>query len=373
MVIVRETDRSEREADLHRGDQRQAMGTGVVTGFAGHAVYMTRRGGPDVLEVRERHVPLPGPGEVVVEIRATGVAYGDQKSREGLKPGMHFPSIPGYDGAGVVVAVGAGVIEPVVGTHVAVWTGGSGGNASHVTVPSWAAVGYPAEMSSETVASMILTYLTAYQLLNRAVPVPEGATILVHPAAGTVGTALLQLGALRGLRMFGTASASKAHLVSQAGAEPINYRTEDYARRIRTDGPEGIDAIFDGIGGNSWRKDLPLLRAGGHLAVYGFTEGVRNGRRNLAGLLRGAIRAPRPSYLTYYLRGVGVTGYRVDETIAAHHDWYAEDMSALIQLLRNGAITPIIHKTFPFREAAEAHRELASGSAGGKILLLPAS
>jgi hypothetical protein len=158
----------------------------------GRAVYAARRGGPDVLEVRERHVPTAGPNEVIVEIRAAGVAFGDLLLREGLRPEVRLPAVPGYDAAGVVITIGTEVTDVAVGAHVAVWTGGSGGYATHIAVPAWATVEHPAELRPELVASVVLNYLTAYQLLNRAAPVPDGATILVHPASGGVGSALVQ-------------------------------------------------------------------------------------------------------------------------------------------------------------------------------------
>lgn len=272
---------------------------------------------------------------------------GDQLLREGLQPEVRLPAIPGYDAVGVVVATGTGVVDVSVGAHVAVWTGGSGGYATHITVPAWDVVEYPAELRPDVVASSILNYLTAYQLLIRAAPVADGTTILVHPAGGGVGSALLQLGALRGLRMFGTASAARARLIADLGAEPIDYRTQDVAERVRAEAPDGIDAIFDGIGGSSWGKELSLLRPGGHLALYGVTEGIQNGRRSLPALLASAIRAPRTSYLTYFTRRVGVTGYRIDATIGAHLDWYRTDLQALLRLVQDGRLTPAIHRTFP--------------------------
>lgn len=340
-------------------------------GASGRAVFVRTTGGPDVLEVGTHPIAAPRRHEVMVEIRAAGVAFGDQLLREGLVPGARLPAIPGYDAAGVVVAVGSEVTDLTVGAPVAVWTGGRGGYATHITVPAWAAVAYPADLDPQVVASMILNYLTAYQLLTRAVPVADGATILVHPAAGGVGSALLELGALRGLRMFGTASAAKAQAVSRYGAEPIDYRKQDYAAYLRRAAPAGIDAIFDGIGGGSWRKDVSLLRPGGHLAIYGVTEGLTHGRRSLRGLLSSVVRAPRTSYLTYLRNSVGVTGFRIDAVLAAHPTWYREDLSVLLQLLQDGQITPPLQRSFPLEQAAQAHRELGSGRVSGKIVLLP--
>ncbi len=371
MTIRHEADAPQTNAGLRPELQSDPTTGGTRAGYAGRAVFVSRRGGPNVLEVRDHYVPAPGPDEVVVEIRAAGVAFGDLLLREGLHPGVKLPSIPGYDAAGVVLAVGASVTNVSVGAPVAVWTGGRGGYAAHVLAPAWAVVEYPAELRPEVVASLILNYLTAYQMLTRSAPVARGGTILVHPAAGGVGLALLQLGALRGLRMFGTASTSKTHLLAQAGAEPIDYRTQDYAQRIRTEAPTGIDAIYDGVGGGDWKKDLSLLRPGGLLVAYGLSAGFKNGRRNVPRLVSSVLRTPRTSYLTYFTKSIGVVGYGSGAFVSAHPDWYREDISALLGLLHDGKIVPLVHQTFPLEQAAQAHREMGAGRAIGKILLTP--
>jgi len=341
-------------------------------GFPGRAVFATRWGGPAVLQIGEHHIPAPGADEVVVAVRAAGVAFGDIMLREGLRRELRPPTIPGYDAAGVVVAVGTNVTDVQPGDSVAVKTrGDTGGYATHVLAPRWAVLPYPAQLDPALVTSLVLNYLTAFQLLTRAAPIADGSTILVHSAAGGVGSALLQLGALRGLRMFGTASAGKAGFVAAHGGIPIDYRGEDYARRVRAEAPDGIDAVFDGLGGNSWRRALPLLRPGGHLVIYGAAAGFKDGRRNLPGLLSALVRAPRTSYLTYFQRGVGVTGYNSSAIVPAHPDWYRQDLSQLIGLLADGAIAPAIHRVFPLADAATAQEELGTGRVTGKIVLRP--
>lgn len=341
-------------------------------GFPGRAVFATRWGGPAVLRVGEHHVRAPGADEVVVAVRAAGVAFGDIMLREGLRRDLRPPTIPGYDAAGIVAAVGANVTEMQPGDSVAAKTPGStGGYATHVLAPSWAVVPHPAQLDPAAITSLVLNYVTALQLLTRAVALADGATILVHSAAGGVGSALLQLGALRGMRMFGTASAGKADFVAAQGGIPIDYRAEDYARRVRAVAPAGLDAVFDGLGGDSWRGALPLLRPGGHLVIYGASAGFKNGRRSVPGLLRAVLRAPRTSYLTYFQRGVGVTGYNSDAIIPARPDWFRHDLARLIGLLADGAIAPAIHRTFPLANAAAAQEELGTGRATGKIVLRP--
>jgi len=340
-------------------------------GFAGRAVFATRWGGPDVLRVGARRVGPPAPDQIVVEVAAAGVAFGDLLLREGLRREPRPPAIPGYDAAGVVRAVGSDVHDLREGDSVAVRTGGSRGYATHVVAPRIAAVHYPTGLAAAAVTSLVLNYVTALQMLTRSAALADGATILVHSAAGGVGSALLELGALRGMTMFGTASAAKSDVVEQLGGIPIDYRGEDYARRVRAEAPDGIDAVFDALGPASWKGALPLLRPGGHLVVYGVSSAFKNGRRNLPGLLGGLLRAPRTSYLTYVLKGIGVSGYNSDKVIPAHPDWFTQDLSYLIGLLADGKIAPRIHRTFALDDAGEAHKELGAGRATGKIVLTP--
>lgn len=181
----------------------------------------------------------------------------------------------------------------------------------------------------------------------------------------------MQLGALRGLRMFGTSSAGKAAQVAAMGATPIDYRTDDFATRLRTEAPGGIDAIFDGLGPTSWRSGYPLLRSGGVLVPYGLTSSFPDGRRSILRLIGMLARMPRTGYLDYFSQGVGVVGYSSGRMATEHRDWYRQDLGDLLDLLADGKIAPVIHRTYPLEEAAAAHEELGRGRATGKIVLLP--
>jgi len=355
---------------IHPTPRPESSSTGASS-FAGQAVRVTRWGGPDVLRIAERQVGPPDADQIVVEVEAAGVAFGDILLREGLRRELRPPVIPGYDAAGVIRAVGSDVHDLREGDSVAVRTGGTGGYATHVVVPRTAAVRYPAALAATSVTALILNYLTALQMLTRSVALADGATILVHSAAGGVGSALLELGALRGMTMFGTASAAKADFVTQFGGIPIDYRAEDYAKKVRTHAPDGIDAVFDALGPASWKSALPLLRPGGHLVVYGVSSASKNGRRNIPGLLNGLLRAPRTSYLTYFLKGIGVSGYASDKVIPAHPDWFRQDLDHLIQLLAEGKIAPRIHRTYALKDVGEAQQELGAGRVTGKIVLTP--
>jgi NADPH2:quinone reductase len=341
-------------------------------GFPGHAVFVTRRGGPEVLRLAERTVSVPGPDEIVVKVRAAGVAPGDVVLREGLRGDVPAPTIPGYDAAGLVIATGTNVADVHLGDHVAVRTvDGTGGYATHVRAPSEGAAVYPAHLPPESVTSLVLDYMTALQLLTRAAPIAGGSTILVHAAAGGIGTALLQLGKLRGLRMFGAASAGNASLVESHGATPIDDRNEEYLERVRAEYPDGFDAVFDGAGGPAWKHGLGLLRPGGHLVLYGMSSGFTSGRRDLLGIPSGVTRAPRTSYFKYISKSLGGTGTSSSILIPSRHDWFQHDLAHLIGLLDDGKIAPAVQEMFPLESARDAHHALGTGRVTGKLVLIP--
>jgi NADPH:quinone reductase-like Zn-dependent oxidoreductase len=335
-------------------------------------VFVTRRGGPEVLRLAERTVAAPGPDEIVVKVRAAGVAPGDVVLREGVCRDLPTPTIPGYDAAGLVIATGTNVADVQLGDHVAVRTvDGTGGYATHVLAPSWGAAVYPAHLPPESVTSLVLDYVTALQLLTRTAPIAEGSTILVHSAAGGVGNALLQLGALRGLRMFGAASGGNRSIVEAHGATPVDDRNETYLQRVRAECPDGIDAVFDAVGGANWKHGLSLLRPGGHLVLYGMSSGFKNRHRELLGIPSRVTRAPRTRYFKYISKSLGATGSTSSILIPSRHDWYRHDLAHLIGLLDEGKIAPAVQEMFPLESAADAHHALGAGRVTGKLVLIP--
>src|SRR5437763_940361 len=203
-------------------------------------------GGPEVLRVVEEDDPRPGPGEVRVKVLAAGVSYTDAMLRAGSYLGVPNPPFtPGYELIGVVEELGPGCARLRVGDRVGaltVW----GADAERVCVPEAYAVEVPADRDAAEVVSLVFPYMTAYQLLHRAAKAQRGESVLVHGAAGRVGTALLELGVLAGLRMYGTASARDRAAVERFGAVAIDYRSEDFlARARRLTGGEGVDVVLD--------------------------------------------------------------------------------------------------------------------------------
>jgi NADPH:quinone reductase-like Zn-dependent oxidoreductase len=239
------------------------------------AVWITRNAGPEALEVRETADPEPGPGQVRIRVRAAGLSFADVMSAQGLYPDAPKPPcVVGYEVAGVIDALGDGTQGHAAGQRVLAMTH-FGGHADVVCVPAEQVLPMPDAMSFEEAAAMPVNYLTAYHMLFRVAGVRPGERVLVHMAAGGVGTAVLQLcRTVDDLEVFGTASAAKHDVLKAEGcAHPIDYHATDYAAEVRrlTAG-QGVDIVLDPLGGHDWRKGLKLLRPCGRLVAYGVRQ-----------------------------------------------------------------------------------------------------
>jgi len=328
-------------------------------------VVITAQGGPDVLKYVEDDLPVPGPGQVRVKNLASGVAYADVLMRHGLYPGIPpFPFAPGYDIVGDVDALGSDVAQFSVGQRVAALTM-IGGYAQYTLVPAAHLVPVPAQLDPAEAVSLVLNYVTAYQMLHRFANLREGQRLLVHGAAGGVGTAALQLGKIAGLVMFGTASKPKHELVSSLGATPIDYRAENFVERIAQLAPGGVDCVLDPIGGKNWFASYRCLRAGGTLACYGASSAVKEGKLS-AGLGFALL-----GLLKLIPDGKSAFWYNIKTLRDSHPDWFREDLSKLFALLAGRKIQPVIAARLPLREAARANELLEKAQVSGKIVLLP--
>src|SRR5512136_2017521 len=250
-----------------------------------HRVVVSRHGGPDVLRVVEEDCPEPQAGEVRVKVLAAGVsAYDLMFRRSGSLPGTpHVPFTLGADIVGVVDKLGEEVSTVELGQMVAGATfclGGRGGYTEFICLPASELVPVPSGVDPAEAVCVVVNYLTAHMAMHRTAEVRSGERILVHGAGGGVGTALLQLGKLAGLEMYGTASKHNHELVSALGATPIDYRTEDFVERIHSITGDGVDAVFDPIGGarQLWRS-YRTLRRGGRLVWFGMAAVSRAGLR----------------------------------------------------------------------------------------------
>jgi len=328
-----------------------------------HRVVVTRHGGPEVLQVIEESMPEPRAGEVRVRVLAAGVSALDRMVRSGRFPGFpKVPFTPGVDVVGVVekVADTPSNLEP--GQVVAALLGQQGGYAEQVCVPASKAVPVPAGVDVAEAVCLVANYLTAHTMLHRAAAVRRGERVLIHGAAGGVGTALLELGKLAALEMYGTSSDYHHDLVTSMGATPIDYRREDFVDRVRQLTGGGVDAVFDPIGGarQLWRSYRALHRKG-TLVWFGVAATATAGlrvipasllMRSLLSLIPDGRKAPVP----------------LDSS--KPNDWYREAIATLLGYLESGQIRPLVAARFPLLEAARAHDILEQGGYAGKVVLV---
>jgi NADPH:quinone reductase len=339
-------------------------------------VIVTHYGGPDALRVVEEECPEPKDGEVRVRVLAAGVSLPDIMAREGVHPETPpVPYTPGWDLVGEVDRLGNGVsgIEP--GQTVAAMPI-HGAYAEFVCLPQRELVPVPSGLDPAEAVSVVLNYITAYQMLHRSAKVKPGQRVLFHGASGGVGTALLQLGRLAGLEMYGTCSSRSAPAVSELGAIPIDYQHQDFVTEIHRLTSEGVDAVFDPIGGAHLWHSREALRPGGKVVGYGNTtslrgEGLgsnRSGRRNrLHGI---------PIYALYIAGGWLLPGrkrivpYSIQTLKRLKPALFREDLIALFDLLQQQKIKPLIAERFPLAEARHAQELLGKGGVIGKIVLV---
>jgi len=328
-------------------------------------VQVRRFGGPDELEVVDAPLPTAGRGEVRVRVLASSVQYTDVLIRRHLYPQtMHRrpPFVLGYDVVGEIDQLGDGVSGLRVGDRVADMTV-VGSNAAYRTLRADRLARVPAGLDAAEAATLILSWTTAYQLLHRAARLQRGQRVLVHGAAGAVGQALLALGRLAGLELWGTARGEHAALIRELGATPIDYRREDFTRVP----PGGFDVVFDGIGEDGYRRSFAALKRGGLLCAYGYSAGVQARRRMLT-MLMWIARL----YLWRWLPGgKRARFYSINVMRARHPAWFREDLERLFGQLATRAIRPRVAERISFDEVAEAHRRLESGGLEGKLILCP--
>ncbi len=355
-------------------------------------VIVNRYGGPEVLQIVEEDVPRPGPGEVRVKVLAAGVSYTDALLRVGSYRGVPRPPFtPGYELVGIVEELGAGCSKLHVGDRIGsltVW----GADAERVCVLETNAVKVPDDIDPGEVLSLVFTDMTAYQLLHRTANVKRGESVLVHGAAGRVGTAVLELGAVAGLHMYGTCSARDFGAVERLGAVPIDYRHEDFLARVRElTGGDGVDVVLDGFGGGLSLRSFRALRSGGRLVVFGHSGTVANGHRSWPGWIKWyaataavslwGLLSPHRRVLVYRIQKlrtghqwVPVSGRRPAPLVGGgprDPDWFREDFQALLDLLRENKIHPVVAERMPLTDARRAHELLESAADKGKLVLVP--
>lgn len=332
------------------------------------AVVITQHGDPSVLQVQDRPDPgPPGPGRVTVGVRAAGVNFADTLARIGLyEDAPKPPCVVGYEVAGIVEAVGAGVDPARIGERV---MAGSrfGGYAERVEVGAADAIPLPAALSFEQGAAIPVNYATAWAALHGYGSLRAGERVLIHAAAGGVGIAALQLAKAAGAEVHGTASPGKHARLAELGID----RAIDYRREKWWKGLDRYDVILDAIGGRSFQISYNLLRPGGRLIAYGASSVSSGETRSLRTAAPQAVRMLRGFNLIKQMSEskavIGLNMLRLWDDRGTLEPWVAP----LGDALADGTIAPVVHTAVPFAEAPRAHQILAARQNVGKVVLVP--
>lgn len=340
-------------------------------------VRISRFGGPEVLELAEEEtIPNPGTGEVRIKVLAAGTGFTDTFIRRGRYPDFKgpLPFTPGYDFVGIVEKAGSDVAAPREGQIVADLCV-VGGYAQYATRPARFLVPVPDGVDAAEAVCIPLAYLTAFQMLTRYRRLSAGQTILVIGASGTVGTALLDLSRHFGLKAIGTCSAANLTTVEKFGAAAIDYRADDFVASVRKltagrTGGAGVDAAFDAIGGSHFERSFACLAPGGILIGYG-AQTMAVGRESIIAAGLGLARLKLWGALSFLFNGRRAVWYSITDRRVSHPEEFRADMAALFELLREGAIHPVVVDREPLAAARNVHERIDAGGLGGKIVLLP--
>lgn len=316
-------------------------------------------------------LPEPGPGEVRLKVLTASASFTDVMIRKGIYGlDVPLPHAPGYDLVGIIDALGSGVADLQVGQRVAdlsVW----GAYTEYAIRPAAGLVELPNDISDEEAVTLILSYTTAWQMLKRSAAVQPGQTVLIHGASGAVGTALAQLGQVLGLTMYGTASTAKQGYISGLGVVAIDYKTEDFVDRVMTATKGvGVDAVFDAVGADNFKRSYSVLKPNGQLVIYGLYKASLEATGMLD--IIGEFLAWQWQQLRWDWFPTENRSARFYDISALHDsqpEWFTEDLSELFQMLADGKIKPQIWKVLPLAEAAQAHRHIEAGEVRGKIVL----
>jgi NADPH:quinone reductase len=339
-------------------------------------IIVTHYGEPDALQVIEEECPEPKAGEVRVRVLAVGVSLPDIMAREGIHPETPaVPFTPGWDLVGAVDRLGDGISGIESGQLVAAMPI-HGAYAEFVCLPQRELVPVPSGLDAAEAVSLVLNYITAYQMMHRSAHVRPGQRVLIHGAAGGVGTALLQLGRLAGLEMYGTCSSRGAATVSELGCTPIDYQHQDFVEEIHRLTSEGVDVVFDPIGGTHLWHSRKALRPGGRVVGYGLRnalrgEGLASGRPGRRQRFHGT------AIFGLYIAGgwllpdrKRVVPYSIQTLKRWKPEWFRQDLIALLGLLQQKKLSPLIAKRLPLVEARHAQELLGKGGVIGKIVLV---
>ncbi|QIA64997.1 zinc-binding dehydrogenase [Vibrio astriarenae] len=321
-------------------------------------------GDPLCLKLVTTDIPKPGPKEVRVKIIVAGVGWADIMARRGGYPlAPSLPFVPGYDFAGIVDEVGDEVSEFNIGENVVGLNPKYGCYTQYLSISTDLLVKYPKQLSAAKVCALSLNYLTAYCMLFTKANVQPQQTILVHSAAGGVGSALAQLANQFGVRVLGTASSNKQETLKELGVCPIDHYQNDFVQEVLSYCPRGVDAAFDSVGGAHLNRTVKTVKKGGIAVSYGFSGGSFGGLfKMIAGVVQLGILNILPN-------GKSVNFCALPSEVDKNRQWYKQTLTQLINMLEREEINPIISSVVPLSQVHKAHQELESGQCIGKVLI----
>lgn len=320
-------------------------------------------GGPEVLGLSTKEtLPEPKTGQVRVKVLATSINFTDTLIRRGIYPDVKEkpPITPGYDMVGIIDKIGAGVNDFKEGQKVAELTI-IGAYSEYIILPARQLVPVPENVNSTDAVAMILSYVTAYQMLTRSAKVKEGSKILIHGAGGAVGSALLQIGSFLKLKMYGTASVDQHDFLKQFDWQPIDYKSEDFVSTVKDLEPNGLDAVFDPFGGDHFKRSIKTLNKKGKLVAFG----AYNAKTQMD-LVKSFLRVKIWNFTPWM---PSTNFYSIGSWHKKHHDWFKNDLNELFVLLSEKQLKPVIYKTIKIGEASEAHKLIEKGGLKGKLVM----
>jgi NADPH:quinone reductase-like Zn-dependent oxidoreductase len=327
-------------------------------------IVAVRAGGPEVLQLVEEQMPEPGPGEVRVKVLAAGVAFGDLLWMSGVVPGSPKPPFsPGYDLVGVVDKLGVGVNVVAVGQRVAALVR-TGGYAEYSCWSQELLTPLSDDLDPTQQICLTLNYVTAYALINRIGKITSGQRILMHGAGGGMGTAMLDLSRMVGIKAFGTASQSKHELVESLGGIPIDYKRDNFVEVVNREG--GVDLVVDHVGGNHLARSFRCLKPGGTLvSTSSYTAALGQ-----AGMLETVFGLLRLQFWNLWPNQRSALLFDVVPFYKQNPGKYSPDLLELQDYLAQGKLNPVIDAIYPLEEGIQALEHLHDGKAKGKVVLV---
>jgi len=335
------------------------------------AAFLVKTGDPEIaFEIREIDKPMPEPGQVLLKVEGFGINFADVMARLGFyRDAPALPAILGYDVVGRVEAVGAGVDQALVNSRVTAFTR-FGGYAEYAVADVRAIAKISEQMEAGVAVALSTQYCTAYYLAEEMAPIQPNDYVLIHAAAGGVGTALVQLSIFRGAIIFGTAgSDEKLDYLKEAGVHyPINYRKVDFTSEVqKVIGPKGLDVIFDPVGGDSVKKGFRLLGAGGRLVVFGASSMTQT--KSIFGKIKLLLGFGIYHPVGLLTKSRGIIGVNLLRVADQRLEKIQRVLKQVVKMNQQGILNPKVGGVFPVDQLSEAHSFLESRQSTGKIVV----